>query len=335
MYAAFFISICINGPLVVNLLYPNNEAKPHIFFQLKEEESLYQVLYFMLFCYTFGLLILRRWAIKKNTPLKKKIKRHGLRFLFFITALFFGRTSQILLFKDDNYLRLYIGDYAVRLLVSSVLIILIVELLLLRRDRKTKEIENANLKSAYYDAELKNLKAQVNPHFLFNSFSSLSSLIEEDVPLAQKYVANLAKVFRYSLSKNSKQLVNLSKEIELLEANVELLKIRYEEAISIVIDKEGMTDYMIPFMSLQPLLENVTKHNLISIKNPTYIKVYVAKARLFFVNGITAPKTESISTGIGLLNLNERYRLLLDKEIEIQKTNEEFCVRLPLHKQEH
>jgi LytS/YehU family sensor histidine kinase len=193
-----------------------------------------------------------------------------------------------------------------------------------------RESENQRLRIAYYNVQLTNLRAQINPHFFFNALSSVSALIRTEPAKAQDYIAHLSKVFRYSLSHNQEQLVDLQKEIRFLRSNIELLEMRYEEAIIVNVDVPDNLHKKVPNMCLQPLLENAVKHNGASSIEPLYIDIKIYGNQIIFRNSISPPTFKEPSTGIGLLNLNERYKMLLGQEIEIQKSLDYFIVKLPL-----
>jgi LytS/YehU family sensor histidine kinase len=150
--------------------------------------------------------------------------------------LLVGSLLQKAMFQNVTIPRLYFGGYFFRLLTSLFLIAILVKILLLYRYQKNKELENQKLRTAYFDAEIKNLRAQINPHFLFNSFSSLSALVRENPKKAQSYIGHLSKVFRYSMTDHPEQLIELDKEVELLNSNVELLKMRFEDALLVDVD---------------------------------------------------------------------------------------------------
>lgn len=328
-YVSLFIPVFMSSHRLTNFLSDKGFIVG-IPWQFNAAELTYQAIFQFVFCFVFGYVKLNMASITKEDSIQDKFKKHLMMFLLFILFLAVAGVSQRIIFDNVLQIEQYRIAYIIRFTLSAGLMLILAKFLSLNREKRAKELENEMLKSAYYNAQLKSLRAQVNPHFLFNSFSSLSSLIAENVELAQKYVSNLAKVFRYSLADNSSQLVALEKEIALIEANAELLKIRYEDALQVHINKKGMDALKVPFMSLQPLLENVTKHNHISEGHPIRISIYIQNEQLYFVNNLTRTKYDSPSTGIGLFNLNERYKLLLDREIEINRTTKEFKVILPL-----
>jgi len=293
-------------------------------------ELAFQVLFQFGFCIFFGYLNLKllNWNKSKN---RRKMLMYTLsNALFFIFLLFIGSATQKFLFQNVLNLKLFLWGYFFRLVTSLGLIAILVKILLLNRVQKRREFENEQLKTAYFNAEIKNLRAQINPHFLFNALSSLSALVRENPKKAQDYITHLSKVFRYSLGDHPEQLISLDKEIELLDSNIQLLKMRYEEALNINIHVPKGLQLFLPHMSLQPLLENAVKHNFVSKESPLQIHVFKENNILIFQNTLNEAMYKEPSTGIGLLNLNERYNILMGKPIEIEKTEEYFTVKLPL-----
>ena len=226
-----------------------------------------------------------------------------------------------------KYLNLLFKTY----LTSAVVILMFItsKLLLLHRQKNLGELENEKLKSSYLNSKLENLKDQINPHFLFNSFANLSALINEDQHKAKKYLSNLSDVFRYTLNNSNEQIVDLIDELALLNSYIELYKIRVQDGLSLQIDLPNKQKKILN-MSLQPLMENVIKHNEISKEKPLSICLKKKGDLLIFENNLN-PKNMSVnSNGIGLSNLNERYKILVGKEINIQKSETHFIVTLPL-----
>ena len=190
-------------------------------------------------------------------------------------------------------------------------------------------VENEKLKSSFLNSKLENLKAQINPHFLFNSFANLSALINQNQQKATKYLSNLSDVFRYTLNNSNEQIVNLIDELDLLNSYIELYKIRAQNGLSLQIDIPNNQKKILN-MSLQPLMENVIKHNEISEEKPLSICLKQKGDLLTFENNLNPKKMSENSNGIGLSNLNERYKILVGKEINIQKNETHFIVTLPL-----
>jgi len=174
------------------------------------------------------------------------------------------------------------------------------------------------------------LKSQVNPHFLFNSLNSLSSLVRKDPDLSEQYIQKLSTIYRYILENDNKELVPLSAEIEFVNNYFYLQKIRDEEKIELKIELKGNEDIQVLPVSLQLLVENALKHNSATRKQPLEITIHFEGLDKIVVRNNLQKKTQlNGSSKIGLKNLNERSRLILNCQIEIQETADEFVVKIP------
>lgn len=238
--------------------------------------------------------------------------------------------SQLYIFGNTENEFWYFVASLVRYLINAILVGILIKSFLFSREQTRREKENEELRKAFYDAEIKNLKAQINPHFLFNSLSNLSALVREDPVRARSYIAHLSRVFRYSLTDNPQSLTTLDKELDLLHSNLELLKMRFEEGLRIRIEVGNAPAYRLPHMSLQPLLENAVKHNVVSRAEPLHIEVFLEDGQLVFRNNLNETRFKEPSTGIGLANLSERFRILTGKPIHIDKNDTHFIVILPV-----
>ncbi len=197
-----------------------------------------------------------------------------------------------------------------------------------RQENKVKEQKIiANTASAKFDA----LKNQLDPHFLFNSLNVLSSLIEEDPYQAQKFTSSLSKVYRYVLEQKSKGLVLVDEELKFARTYVRLLKMRFEDSIvfDILEESEDPDSKIVP-LSLQLLIENAVKHNVVTSGKPLHLKVFEQNGELVVVNNLQEKQVVKKSSGVGLYNIRERYALLTDRKVQIDKTATEFSVRLPI-----
>ena len=206
---------------------------------------------------------------------------------------------------------------------------------LLHREQQVL-LENEMLRNENLTTKYNMLASQINPHFLFNSLSSLSMLVrEKDEERALNYIDQLAYTFRY-ISQHSANatFVQLGDEIKFAEAYCYLFKIRYSDKIIFDFDiKREYNSMLLPPMSLQPLIGNAVKHNTITAKNPLRIRIYTEEGYLVVANEKRPMIEPSAGTGVGLSNLNSRYELLLNQEIEITNNDTEFVVRLPLKEQ--
>lgn len=175
------------------------------------------------------------------------------------------------------------------------------------------------------------LKSQVNPHFLFNSLNSLSSLIKTNPDLSEEFVLKLASVYRYILENTDKETIPLSTELEFVKNYFALQKIRDGEKINLKIEILD-SDKMIALpVSLQLLVENALKHNSATRVNPLDITIHNEGIDKIVVrNNVQTKMQLNNSSKIGLKNLNERSRLILNRELEVIENNEEFIVKIPV-----
>lgn len=174
------------------------------------------------------------------------------------------------------------------------------------------------------------LQNQLNPHFLFNSLNTLMAEIEYDPHGAVEFTAKLSEVYRYVLQSQQKRLVTISEELQFAEAYLYLHKVRLGDHIrySCTLDKEYMPA-MIPPLTLQLLLENVLKHNVVSSSHPVTIILSADKDSIVISNTLYPRRSDS-STGVGLKNLDNRCRMATGRGIEVTKTYTHFSVKVPV-----
>jgi two-component system LytT family sensor kinase len=189
-----------------------------------------------------------------------------------------------------------------------------------------------HLKQLTLKAELEALKMQLDPHFMFNNFSTLSALIREDQSQAQLFLDKLSKVYRYMIVNIPKNTVTLQEEMELANAYFYLMKIRLGDNIrmDVTLDPELMHKG-IPPITIQLLIENALKHNIASSKRPLIITIKGdGNGNLLLINSLQRINYTIPSTSMGLQNITSRYKLLTDKEPIINETDKEFIVLIPL-----
>ena len=195
------------------------------------------------------------------------------------------------------------------------------------RERWLLELEH--LKQAKLQANLSSLKEQLSPHFLFNTFSTLSSLTKEQP--VKDYVEEMANVYRYLLGYDKHDLATLQQELTFIDSYLYIIKIRLEEAIKINIDiNQEALSHTIPPLTLQLLIENAIKHNITSASKPLVINIYTEGIELIVSNKLQPKISVQPSSGIGLKNIAQRYQLLFNKEIKIETNQELFTVKLPI-----
>ncbi len=181
--------------------------------------------------------------------------------------------------------------------------------------------------------EIALLRTQVNPHFLFNSLSILSSLVHVDANLSEQFIEQLSRSYRYILEQKEQSLVTLRTELEFIKSYAFLLKIRFENKfdLHVTLPEELLDRRKIAPLTLQLLIENTVKHNRMSLKEPLVVSVSVEDNQTLVVKNRLQPRTSSvISTGVGLQNIINRYALLTKCQVWAGETEAEFVVKVPL-----
>lgn len=215
--------------------------------------------------------------------------------------------------------------------LALVVIICIYVIRLVFQNQKNR-LEIQSLKIENLQRQFDALKNQVSPHFLFNSLSSLRTLINESPEVAQEYLDHLSTVLRYTLQANENRLVSLSDELQFVESYFFLIKLRFTKNISLVqsISNE-LLGYKVPPLALQILLENAVRHNEISKRNPLEISISTTPTKTLVVsNTINNKFAPEPGAGVGLANLSNQYRILGDLDISIRKEDQKFIVEIPL-----
>lgn len=196
---------------------------------------------------------------------------------------------------------------------------------------KKSIVEVEKYKTESLQAQLQNLKNQLNPHFLFNNLSVLSSLVYKDQDKAVDFINQLSKVYRYLLDNQDNELVTLQNELTFIHSYVYLLKIRFGKNIIFVFEiaTEKLTS-LIPPLSLQMLVENAIKHNEISSAHPLTIRVKTTADTLEVRNNLQLRTDNEISSKTGLQNIKDRYNYFTATLIEVIQNNHSFIVKIPL-----
>ena len=180
--------------------------------------------------------------------------------------------------------------------------------------------------------EFETLKSQVNPHFLFNCFNTLSSLISEDKQKAEVFLNELSKVYRYLLRSNEDGMSTVDNEIKFIQSYYRLLQTRHGEAVQLhmEIDKR-YNSYLLPSLTLQLLVENVVKHNVLSKNKPLVIDIFTTAGNKLVVNNNLQRRTvKAPSNKVGLDNIRAKYALLGHDGFQVMEDDKNFTVILPL-----
>ncbi len=197
---------------------------------------------------------------------------------------------------------------------------------------KEKELEAEALKRTQIQAQLQQIRTQINPHFLFNNLNVLASLIMNKSEDANTFVENFSEVYRYILKNQEKELVNISSELAFIKPYIFLLEKRFGSGIrfTVNIHQENLhQQYLVP-VALQMIIENAIKHNVTSAQKPLHISLQLSDDYLIVKNNLQPKNNVENSSKIGLKNINLRYKTISEKEIIIKQDTTYFEVRLPV-----
>jgi len=276
---------------------------------------------------------LQFWAVTHflNRPYKMWLFLLGLFVLIILLSPLFSQ-MQWWWFRDEVSPGAYSTLHYVKDLIIFIISFLFTILIYFINQNQKRVIENQHLVFESLQNRYNALKNQTDPHFLFNSLNTLNGLIGYDDQRAKNYVEQLSHVFRYTMQ--SREVARLVDELEFAKSYIYLMKIRYNDGldVQIRIDDEKKGYYMIP-SGLQILIENAIKHNVVSRKNPLRIVIEtLPDDKVRVENNLQIKTGERESSGLGLSNLNEQYRLMFGKEIIVCSAHGLFSVEIPLIK---
>lgn len=197
---------------------------------------------------------------------------------------------------------------------------------------KETAAEKETLQQLSLQTEFDSLKNQVNPHFLFNCFNTISSLITVDKQKATQFLDELSKVYRYLLRNNREGLSTLENELKFIQSYYRLLQTRHGEAVQLNIETDKRYNtYLLPSLTLQLLVENVVKHNALSKSNPLLIDIFTTTGNKLVVNNnLQLRRVKAPSNKVGLENIKAKYALLKTPGFEVMVNEKNFTVVLPL-----
>ncbi len=232
----------------------------------------------------------------------------------------------------SNLSGLHVRPYALLILFISLnSIILLIQDLVLLRDKKSKmEAENAELKYQSIESTHQLLKSQIHPHFLFNALNTLKSLIKKQPEVAEEYLLKLSEYLRASMQSVSPELVGLDEELKLCTNYLDLQKMRFDNSFTLTntIPEHHIDSISVPPFSILSLIENAIKHNKFTTESPLQITLIQQGDRLIVKNNINTKSQVETSSGLGLKNLNSRYKILSGDEIIVNDNIEYFEVSI-------
>ena len=193
------------------------------------------------------------------------------------------------------------------------------------------EITQQKIIAGTANAKFESLKNQIDPHFLFNSLNVLSSLIEENPDNAQRFTTSLSKIYRYVLEQKDKELVSVEDELSFAKTYMNLLKMRFENSLFYELPTTNINpDAKVVPLSLQLLLENTVKHNIVSEQKPLHIRIFIDGDYLAIQNDFQKKEVLQDRQGVGLQNIVNRYGIITNRKVLIEQNEKTFTVKIPI-----
>ena len=201
---------------------------------------------------------------------------------------------------------------------------------------KQQQVKLINYNRALAESKINQLKSQLNPHFLFNNLNILDQLIEEDKQVASDFLNEFAEIYRYVLQGLDRKTILIEEEIEFAQQYFKLMQHKYGNAYLLNIENKLTNNlvYIVP-LTLQLLIENAIKHNLGTLQNPVYISVEITDNGIEIKNNKILKQYTKTSSGKGINNLVEQYKILTKNSITVENSDELFTIKIPLILKEH
>jgi len=193
------------------------------------------------------------------------------------------------------------------------------------------EVTQQRIIAGTANAKFETLKNQIDPHFLFNSLNVLSSLIEENPENAQRFTTSLSKIYRYVLEQKDKELVSVDEELSFAKTYMNLLKMRFENSLFYELPETTINpEAKVVPLSLQLLLENTVKHNVVSEQKPLHIRIFIEGDYLVIQNDYQKKEVLQSRQGVGLQNIVDRYGIITNRKVLIEQNEQTFTVKIPI-----
>lgn len=251
-----------------------------------------------------------------------------------IVGIFLIRLVINITIEGKSFVEFYVSE-KYTYYVFSILITLVVSLffhtIYFYKKSQEKKVTEQKIIAGTASAQFESLKNQIDPHFLFNSLNVLNSLIEENPENAQRFTTSLSKIYRYVLEQKDKELISVAEELAFAKTYMNLLKMRFENSLFYELPEEApdVNAKVVP-LSLQLLLENTVKHNVVSEQKPLYIRIKIIDATLVIENDLQKKEVLGDRVGVGLQNIINRYAILTHRKVQIEETKNQFSVSLPI-----
>ncbi len=270
----------------------------------------------------------------ENVDFKRVLFATGGSVIITIVTYFFCRLIDLTMFSNKSLSQFLENEkmaYYFFPLMFTIIVSLFFHVIYFYKALQERKVTEQKIIAGTASAKFESLKNQIDPHFLFNSLNVLTSLIEENPEQAQKFTTSLSKIYRYVLEQKDKELVSLEEELAFAVVYMKLLRMRFENSIFYEIPKNLSTPNakVVP-LSLQLLLENTVKHNVVSEGRPLKVRIFEEDGYLVIENDFQKKEVLNRRKGVGLQNIVDRYGLVTRRKVFIEEDQQKFAVKLPI-----
>lgn len=318
--------------LLLRWLNGNPVVIDHDFWMSFEFTMLYTVVLYMANMVVF--IVLDRIFKEDRFAIKRVLIGFASSFVISIAVIFLLRAFEEMRFNGLTFQE-FVANESPRNYITAIVITFIISLIIhmvfFYRSYQENRVKQQKIIAGTASAKFESLKNQIDPHFLFNSLNVLSSLIEENPDNAQRFTSSLSKIYRYVLEQKDKELVSVEEELAFAKTYMNLLKMRFENSIFYEHpEKLEHPEAKVVPLSLQLLLENTIKHNIVSEQKPLHIRIFEQNNCLVVQNDLQKKEVLKDRQGVGLQNIIDRYAILTERSVKIEQTDKKFTVQLPM-----
>ena len=255
-------------------------------------------------------------------------------FIVSILAIFLLRIFEDVIVEGKTFSAFFQNEVSANYLVAVIItffVTLAFHAFFFYKAYQENKVKEQKIIAGTASAKFESLKNQIDPHFLFNSLNVLSSLIEENPENAQRFTTSLSKIYRYVLEQKDKELVSVEEELAFAKTYMNLLKMRFENSLfyELPTTVHNPEAKVVP-LSLQLLLENTVKHNVVSEQKPLHIRIYIEGDYLVIQNDYQKKEVLQDRKGVGLQNIINRYGIITNRKVLIEQNEKNFTVKIPI-----
>lgn len=299
-------------------------------------QFLYTVVFVFAIMYANKYLfhVLSQFFDKDKFTLKRLIVGLLSSFVVTLSVIFLLRIFEDVVIEKNSFSQFWSKENTLSYIVIMVITfiaVLLFNMFYYYKIYNENRVKEQKIIAGTASAKFESLKNQIDPHFLFNSLNVLSSLIEENPQNAQRFTISLSKIYRYVLEQKDKELVSLEEELSFAKTYMNLLKMRFENSLFYELPEIATnSDVKVIPLSLQLLLENTVKHNVVSEKKPLHIRIFVEDNYLAIQNDFQKKEVLQDRQGVGLQNIINRYGIITNRKVLINQTEQTFTVKIPI-----